>query len=154
MWNRRQTLKASGSALTFTVLSGCLNLFNDRLEAGDLYIQNESDRAATVTITLVKFSEDSDAARNRERTPSSDEPSIWERQEKYSVQAGKKQFVRDFVDQTGSYFISAELNDGQRAAIMEGWYQAGESGEEIAENWIRVYIDSQGVLDIGAGHSD
>lgn len=153
MVSRREMIQSTGATLSIVALSGCVDrLIHGPVESGDIIILNEYTEKVTVTLTLVKFSEDDDAARYGENTPP-EATAILERQKTLSVGAGNRKVLRNYIPGPGAYFIEAELDSGEKASITEGFYQAAEEGE-VVENYIHVEIQPNGRLSMGAGHSD
>lgn len=146
-------IQTTGATLSLVAMSGCVDrLIHGPVESGDVIIINDYTEEVTVTLTLVKFSEDDDAAGHAENTPP-EATAILERREEHSVDAGDRKVIRNYIPSPGAYFIEAELNSGEKDSITEGFYQAAEEGE-VAENYIHVEIQANGEVSMGAGHSD
>lgn len=153
MVSRREMIQTTGATLGLVAVSGCVDrLIHGPVESGDVMILNEYTEKVTVTLTLVKFSEDDDAAGHGENTPP-EATAILERRETHSVGAGNRKVIRNYIPSPGAYFIEAELDSGEKASITEGFYQAAEE-DEVAENYIHIEIQENGRVSMGAGHSD
>lgn len=152
-WSRRKYIHVTGPTLGFTALSGCLFGFASDTSAGTLVITNDHSEGHTVTVTVKKISENDDDTRRHDETPVPETTPIWEREEQFTVGAGKRTKQENFITETGAFYLEVQLDNGERDSDWVGFYDAA-GGTSIAENAIYADIEDDGRVTLYASHSD
>lgn len=130
-------------------MSGCLS---DTPPAGGLVITNDHSEAHTVTVTVTKTSEDDDDLVHYDETPPASPTPIWTRESQFTVGPDERMERKQFVTETGAFYLEAELATGERDTGWVGFYEAMDGG--VAEDTIMVDIAGDGRISIFLSHDD
>ena len=135
-----------------TSLGGCLFGVADSPDAGTLVVRNDHSDDHTVTVQVTKTSTDDDDIRPREQTPDPESTPIWERTERFTVDAGATVTEAAFVTEPGAYYVESRTERGGSDSHWVGFYEA--AGEGVGEDAIYVTINEQGRVNVYSSHSD
>ncbi|MGZ0746257.1 hypothetical protein [Haloparvum sp. AD34] len=150
--SRRALLQAAGSTIGSSALAGCLFGAGSEQDPGSLAITNDHSEDHAVTVTVTKTSEDQDDTRPRDETPAPETTPVWEREDRFQVESGERVTERDFLSETGAFYLEARLEDGTHDSVWVGLYKSAGGG--VAVDAISVYIEDDGRLQVHASHGD
>lgn len=148
-WSRRTVLTGTGALFGESLVSGCLS---GSPPAGGLVIANDHSKAHTVTVMVTKTSEDDDDLVEYGETPPASPTPIWTRDAQFTVSGDERLHRKQFITETGAFYLEAQLATGERDTGWVGLYEAMDGG--VAEDTIFVDIAGDGQITIFATHDD
>ncbi|AQL44040.1 hypothetical protein BV210_15605 [Halorientalis sp. IM1011] len=145
---RRHAVRTIGAVSGIGLLSGCSFGTSGGPDPGDLEIENEDDRAHSVTVIVEKISDDDDDAFGPERAPTPTSTPMSERRNRFTVAAGDTARESGYLDETGSFFVRARTDRETSAQGWIGLYSA--SGGGVVEEYLEITVRSDGGLTVYA----
>lgn len=124
--SRRGLLSLLGGLCTLTLGSGCLSGAGQ--PGGSLYVDNRSSTDYTLTLTVEKISDETDADKGPAIVPTPEGPPMSERMVELSVSAYSETHRSQFLEEPGTFFVQVRTESGQTGRSWIGLYRTTDGG--------------------------
>lgn len=144
-----QTRRSVLTGLLGTIaLSGCI--FGDEWESGDLVVRNRHTGSTQVDLTLEKHYETPRDDIPTSGPPPEDDP-IWDRSESFDLQAEGTVHEPGYVEEVGTYYVTATVQGGGNDTM---WLVFAQAGDGIGGPAILITVSAPDTITIDPWFED